>query len=99
MQGHRFYLDGGATSPIRPEPGDYWYSEEAKAWMCRVPNGLYCNLKLHQVIQHDDGTITVSPAILVTSLATAWHGSLERGMWREVEVTVHHTLPEEAIAA
>ena len=36
--------------------------------------------------EHDDGTITVSPSILMTSdnPAGAWHGYLERGVWQEV---------------
>jgi hypothetical protein len=40
---------------------------------------------LHTIVEHEDGTITVSPSILVTgSHGKQWHGYLERGVWREV---------------
>jgi hypothetical protein len=43
----------------------------------------------HTVIEHEDGTITVSPSILWGPdqmpgyPETHWHGFLERGIWRE----------------
>lgn len=56
-------------------------------WFCRVPatgfptGGLYS----HTVVEHEDGTITVSPSILSTGHhGKTWHGYLERGVWREV---------------
>ncbi len=45
------------------------------------------NLTNHQVVEHEDGTITVSPSILITFPGTdwpEWHGYLERGVFREV---------------
>lgn len=33
----------------------------------------------HTVTVHDDGTITVSPSLVMPS---GWHGFLERGVWR-----------------
>lgn len=65
------------------EPGDYgrWRDD----WICKTPNGLVGNLKLHDVTEHEDGTVTVSPSILVNGGARGtWHGYLERGAWREV---------------
>ena len=55
-------------------------------WMCNTPNGHLGNLRLHDVMEHEDGTITVSPSILVDRVGTGegWHGYLERGVWREV---------------
>ena len=46
---------------------------------------LMANLIKHQVTEHEDGTITVSPSILITKPHTneQWHGYLERGVWRE----------------
>lgn len=44
----------------------------------------------HKVIEHEDGTITVSPSILIggtdekTRQRVTWHGFLEKGIWREV---------------
>jgi hypothetical protein len=42
------------------------------------------NLSGHQVEEHDDGTITVSPSILTGRGERQWHGYLEHGVWREV---------------
>jgi hypothetical protein len=58
-------------------------------WACRTPSGLGGNLTGHEVTEHEDGTITVSPSILVTAPGRSresreWHGYLERGVWREV---------------
>jgi hypothetical protein len=56
-------------------------------WHCATPNGHAGNLALHDVTEHEDGTITVSPSILVTTYrgggeVELWHGYLERGAWR-----------------
>lgn len=54
-------------------------------WEAMTPNGLLGNLAQHDVVEHDDGTITVSPSILVDApRESSWHGYLERGVWREV---------------
>lgn len=47
---------------------------------------LMAGLAEHEVTEHEDGTITVSPSILVghTDGAEGWHGYLEHGIWREV---------------
>jgi hypothetical protein len=43
------------------------------------------NLRNHEVTEHEDGTITVSPSILCTGhFDKQWHGYLERGVWRKV---------------
>lgn len=54
-------------------------------WYGVTPNGLLCTLTKH-VTEHPDGTITVSPSILVDngSGGQSWHGYLEHGVWREV---------------
>jgi hypothetical protein len=72
-------------------PGEYGKSPDGK-WYCRVPvedaPGKYFGLGAlgkHQVIEHEDGTITVSPSILISHWeGRSWHGYLERGVWREV---------------
>jgi hypothetical protein len=59
-------------------------------WFCCTPNGHLGGLAKHTVTEHDDGTITVSPSILVSEIRgdgsrrELWHGYLERGVWREV---------------
>lgn len=55
-------------------------------YYARTPNGLIANLRAHEVIEHQDGTITVSPSIeVVRPGATGYHGYLERGLWREAK--------------
>lgn len=68
-------------------PGDYGKNQDGN-WWCRAPNGLHGNLLDHSIVEHEDGTITVSPSILITLSAAlpektkSWHGYLERGVWR-----------------
>lgn len=57
-------------------------------WYCIPPNrdpfGFVGNLSRHDIVEHEDGTITVSPSILITvNNVGEWHGYLEKGMWRE----------------
>lgn len=67
------------------EPGDYWRQDRDGAWVwmchCPGPNDMVGDLSKHDVIEHEDGTITVSPSILVTG-GGEWHGYLEHGEWR-----------------
>jgi hypothetical protein len=76
------YADGTA------QPGDYWRSRGV--WYCQTPSGDMGNLRQHKVTEHGDGTITVSPSILVTLYPPRsagqeqYHGYLERGVWRGV---------------
>jgi hypothetical protein len=65
-----------------PSVGDF-YRDVLGTWTCCTPNGLLGNLKAHDVTEHEDRTITVSPSILVTGHDSRWHGFLERGVWRE----------------
>lgn len=68
------------------EMGEYGKGADGK-WYCRVPTtGIGIgNLSNHDVVEHEDGTITVSPSILCTGHnGKQWHGYLERGVWREV---------------
>jgi hypothetical protein len=72
------------------EPGEYAKLPDG-TWHAATPNGHTANLAAHVVIEHDDGTITVAPSILVSLPAQdearaveLWHGWLERGVWRSV---------------
>ena len=63
------------------QPGDYgrWRDH----WYVKTPNGHLGGIGNHSVVEHEDGTITVSPSILVSdSSGELWHGWLERGAWR-----------------
>jgi len=57
--------------------------ERGWTWEICDPLGHAGRLGSHDVTEHEDGTITVSPSILDPE-AGGWHGFLERGVWREV---------------
>jgi hypothetical protein len=77
-----FAADGGLVGEW-PLPGDYYLSPQA-GWCGVSPDGQMVGLRNHDVTEHEDGTITVSPSILVGSGPDrpTWHGYLERGVWR-----------------
>lgn len=86
MKGTR--LPDGEVDPWPPQNGAYWRGQgradaQDLVWFCVTPNGLYGNLASHTVTEHDDGTISVSPSILVKAHDGSFHGYLERGIWRE----------------
>jgi hypothetical protein len=72
------------------QPGEYGKLTPAGStdgvWYARTPNGHFGCLRAHDVTEHEDGTITVSPSILVTGSACGrgvelYHGWLQRGVW------------------
>lgn len=77
MQGHRVYPD--EQGALRLREGDYGKTVEG-VWMARPPGSHAGDLRNHDIIEHEDETITVSPSIL----AEDWHGYLEHGVWRSV---------------
>ena len=80
-------MQGERTEAPQPfQPGAYWKAPDG-VWRAVTPSGMYGDLNQHEVTEHDDGTITVSPSILVSTPGQSehnWHGFLERGVWREV---------------
>jgi hypothetical protein len=72
--------------PHEFRPGDFGqWANDAHHWYARTPTGLLANLSAHHVEEHENGTITVSPSILVDrGKLDEWHGYLERGVWRTV---------------
>jgi hypothetical protein len=53
-------------------------------WWAHAPNsGFIGNLSAHNIEEHDDGTITVEPSILMTQGDTQYHGYLKAGEWTE----------------
>ena len=86
MQGRRIYPDKGDKF----SPGDYGL--EQGEWHCRTPDpniGLG-SLVAHTVTEHEDGTITVTPSIVVSyperedgNGGQSWHGWLRAGIWTE----------------
>lgn len=80
MQGKRHDLIEGGSGFKAGE-----FGKANGVWYCCTPNLNLGNLSSHDVTEHEDGTITVSPSILVSdSDGERWHGYLERGIWREV---------------
>jgi hypothetical protein len=68
------------------QPGDYG-KDDTGLWYCCTPNGagpgcLGNGTSHHQVTEHKDGTITVSPSILISG-QIKWHGFLKNGEWSE----------------
>jgi hypothetical protein len=51
-------------------------------WCICDPKGQLGHIGKHEVVEHEDGTITVSPSILSVG-KDAYHGFLEHGVWRE----------------
>ena len=79
MNGRRVYDTDVFT------PGDYGKHPGNGSWHGKPPGtDLLAGLRNHIVVEHEDGTITVSPSILVRGHSSQWHGYLERGVWREV---------------
>lgn len=82
MKGTRL-PDGDIETHFKTDPGTYGRTADG-AWYAVTPNGLNANLTAHEVMLHADGTISVSPSILVNKgQPVSWHGYLERGVWRE----------------
>lgn len=81
MQGRR-----RDNNTLALEHGDYAWGERHEVWFCCPPRGAVGSLADHTVTEHEDGTITVSPSILMPSTTEHgnWHGYLEHGIWREV---------------
>lgn len=91
IQGKRLADNELRENPFRP--GAYGRIEIQSdpprwIWVCTTPNGHHGSLDAHDVTEHEDGTITVSPSLLVTERRSGvdhelWHGYLERGVWRK----------------
>jgi len=81
MKGKRVYLN--SDRELLLASGDYG-KNSLGSWQARPPRGHIGSLAEHNVIENEDGTITVSPSILVTCGDDRWHGYLEKGIWREV---------------
>lgn len=73
-------------SKLPEQPGDYGLMTDGH-WWAKVPQPGFSTgiLSGHDITVHKDGTITVSPSILMDmGNGKVWHGYLERGIWREV---------------
>ncbi len=84
--------DAAGWLPDVLEPGDYGRATHRITqgrpsgwWQVCSPTGDHGSLSpaIHQVIEHEDGTITVSPSIDFrrTDHPDRYHGWLKRGEW------------------
>jgi len=81
----KFNRDWSNDDTVAFKPGSYGKDANG-VWMICFPDGLLGNLKNHSVTEHEDGTITVSPSILVMRNGhnpLTVHGYLERGIWKD----------------
>jgi hypothetical protein len=73
-------------------PGEYaklpdgtWYACAPDTYSDDALDRFVANLSGHSVVEHEDGTITVWPSILIKHHdGKQWHGYIERGRWRSV---------------
>ena len=70
------------------EPGEYGKVNDDSFHGCAPGDAnMMCNLAGHKIIEHDNGAITVSPSILITThtkgVQAQWHGYLIKGVWEE----------------
>ena len=83
MKGRRIYPN--KDGKLLFAPGDYGF--ENGEWLARPPKKIPLMLRSledHDVVEHEDGTITVSPSIKINrGDDIIWHGYLEKGIWRE----------------
>ena len=49
------------------QAGDY-VKDQKGYWIIKSPNGIVASTINHEVIEHEDGTITVSPSIVVNGI-------------------------------
>jgi hypothetical protein len=61
-------------------PGDYWKRRDGSFYL-NSPDGEHGAVNERwTVIEHEDGTITVSPSIWFNT-PRGWHGFLKAGIW------------------
>lgn len=56
--------------------GAYW--KDSQGWSVCTPNGRHGSIAKHTVVEHEDGTITVSPSILVYAIDGVTYTTDER---------------------
>lgn len=80
-KGTRHYPHEVTGHLLLPEGG--YGKDKRGVWHARPPGQHMGCLKNHDVTEHEDGTITVSPSIEIGDNQSVWHGFLEKGIWRE----------------
>lgn len=61
------------------------YGKDGRGHWCVRPPGCHAgSIPKHKVEEHEDGTITVSPSIVLQDGRKSWHGHLRKGQWTSV---------------
>ncbi len=85
VNGRRVVVD--SEGHLRLAEGDYGQEADG-TWTVRPPGRHSGGIPEHEVEEHEDGTITVTPSILFHGTEpegeySDWHGFLRRGVWSE----------------
>jgi hypothetical protein len=79
-------LADGGEGAIDPAVMSYW-KMPGGTWRLYIPRCGIGNLANHAVTEHDDGTISVQPSVLLmghdVGKRTTRYGFLDHGEWRE----------------
>ncbi len=83
VPGRRVYINDEGHLPLAE--GDYG-KDHMGTWFVRPPGQHAGGIPEHDVEEHDDGTITVTPSIVQCDYdgRELWHGWLRAGVWTEV---------------
>lgn len=86
-KGKRVYA--GEDGHLRLKEGEYGFDPSVGYWCIRPPGCHAGGVPKHTVTEHEDGTVTMAPSIVLYDAdekgdAVIWHGYLERGNWRRV---------------
>lgn len=91
MIGRRVLPDADGWLRASLKPGDYGRTTHPEVtnrpagwWQVCAPDGSQGTLSptIHTVVEHEDGTITVSPSLDFSKRTPgAWHGVLRAGVW------------------
>lgn len=66
-------------SDLDRDPSMVAYWKALGTWLVFLPGVGLCNCRMHTVTEHEDGTATFEPSILVNNGLA--HGWLRRGRW------------------
>lgn len=79
-------LKSDGDLPVDLDDSRICYWKSPTQWWIYLPSAGIGRLTAHTVVEHEDGTITVTPSIAQGPPGGPWkrHGFLTRGEWREV---------------
>jgi len=69
-------------SELNEEEISYWQVSDG-TWLLNLPGVGIGSLAKHTVEEHEDGTISVTPSIIIKSHLGQRHGYLTKGEWTE----------------